>query len=62
MSGQTKPKACGGIFTVDADLPPDKDGRHVCVCGLVGRPGDARHRLPEAEGQRDVRRRYGDDE
>lgn len=60
MSEQTKPTP--HAFTVDADLPPTLDGRHVCVCGLVGTPGDARHRLPEVAEQSEHRRRYGDDE
>lgn len=60
MSEQTRPAP--HVFTVDAGLPADHQGRRVCVCGLVGTPGDARHRLPEVAEQRDHRRRYGDDE
>lgn len=28
------------LFVADTTLPPDRNGRRVCLCGLVGRPGD----------------------
>lgn len=34
-------------FRPDLDLPPDSNGRRVCRCGLVGRPGDGHHAMPE---------------
>jgi hypothetical protein len=35
------------IFTPDPDIPADMNGNRVCRCGLVGKPGDAHHTLPE---------------
>lgn len=36
-------------FVADPDLPPDMNGRRVCLrCHLVGRPGDAHHDMPSA--------------
>jgi hypothetical protein len=43
------------LFAADPDVPPDHNGRGACRCGLVGRPGDPHHTLPEApaeDGQR----------
>lgn len=34
-------------FRPDLSLPPDAKGRQVCQCGLVGKPGDGHHTLPE---------------
>ncbi len=48
-------------FTADTDLPPDQNGRRVCRCGLVGRPGDAHHTMPDVPAQDEHRRRVGDD-
>ena len=59
---------CGGIFTADPDTPPEvryaggvRVERAFCVCGLVGRPGDAHHAMPEVPEQAEHERRYGDD-
>ena len=43
------------VFVADPDLPPDpldrrKPPARVCVhCGLLGRPGDAHHTMPDPE-------------
>jgi hypothetical protein len=46
--GPVQHRVCGGIFTLDPDVPPDQNGRRVCRCGLVGEPGDTHHALPDA--------------
>lgn len=47
------------VHVADPDVPPDPldtTGRRVCrTCHLVGRPGDARHLMPDP--QPDVRQR-----
>jgi hypothetical protein len=57
---QTKPAP--HPFLEDPDLPPDHLGRLVCRCGLVGRPGDAHHDMPDVPEQAAHRHRYGDDD
>lgn len=49
------------VFVADPDLPPDQNGRRVCRCGLVGRPGDAHHNLPAAPPEDARSRAAGDD-
>jgi hypothetical protein len=39
------------VFVADPDLPPDMNGRRVCRCGLLGRPGDAHHDMPDVPEQ-----------
>lgn len=46
MSRPTK-RVCGGIFTPNRDLGVNHQGRHTCICGLTGVPGDAHHTLPD---------------
>lgn len=48
VSNPGKPRVCGGIFKPDPTLPADQSGRQVCVCGLLGKAGDAHHTLPSA--------------
>lgn len=48
-------------FVADPDLPADHNGRRVCRCGLVGRPGDTHHDMPVVPEQVAHERRYGDD-
>jgi hypothetical protein len=45
-------------FVTDPDVPPDHLGRGACRCGLVGRPGDAHHTMPDVPEQAAVRQRY----
>lgn len=56
-----KAKAAPHPFQADPDLPADARGRHVCRCGLVGRPGDAHHDVQPVPEQAEHRRRVGDD-
>jgi hypothetical protein len=49
-------------FVADEDLPPDMNGRRVCRCGLVGRPGDAHHDMPDVPEQAEARRWAGERE
>lgn len=52
-----KPTGSQHLFTPDATLPPDQNGRQVCsTCHLVGRPGDAHHTLP-VMSERDAQER-----
>jgi hypothetical protein len=56
---QTKPAP--HPFQADPELPhPTTDGRRVCRCGLVGRPGDAHHDMPDAPDE-DARSRAAGD-
>lgn len=54
-------RRCGGIFQTDPALPHPADlrGRRVCLCGLIGEPGDAHHTLPVVPEQAAHRQRYG---
>ncbi len=54
----TRTRPVPHVFQPDPDLPPDQNGRRVCRCGLVGRPGDAHHQLPEVPEQAAHRGRY----
>lgn len=55
----SKPKPAVPPHLFEAtDLPPDHLGRRVCRCGLVGRPGDAHHALPDVPEQAEHLRRY----
>lgn len=47
-------------FVADPELPPDMNGRQVCRCGLLGRPGDARHNMPTVPEQAESRRWAGE--
>jgi hypothetical protein len=35
------------LFQPNPDLGVDHQGRHTCICGLTGVPGDAHHTLPD---------------
>lgn len=60
MTRQTaQPKAGTHLFVPDPDLPPDTNGRHVCLsCHLVGAPDDPHHHLPTVPEQAEHQRRY----
>ena len=49
-------------FREDPDLPADVNGRRVCRCGLVGRPGDAHHEMPDVPHDDAQRRAAGEKE
>lgn len=46
-----KTKVTPHLFVVDRDVPPDPldtTGARACrTCHLIGRPGDAHHKLPD---------------
>lgn len=50
------------LFVADPDVPPDHNGQHACHCGLIGRPGDAHHQLPDVPEQAIVAARYEPEE
>lgn len=49
-------------FVADPDLPADQRGRAVCLCGLVGEPGDAHHAMPDDPHDDPQRRAAGEKE
>lgn len=42
-----KTKVPPHVFAANLEIPPDRDGRQVCRCGLIGEPGDSHHTMPE---------------
>lgn len=45
---KSKPKAAPHPFQADPNTPGDPiSGQKVCRCGLLGRPGDTRHAMPD---------------
>lgn len=52
-----KPTTRPHLFVPDPDVPADHQGRQACAsCHLVGKPGDAHHKLPDGPDD-DVQRR-----
>jgi hypothetical protein len=47
-------------FVADPELPPDMNGRRVCRCGLVGRPGDAHHDTADVDAEQHAARLRAD--
>lgn len=47
MTGKSATNIPPHPFQADPDVPPDHLGRGACRCGLIGRPGDAHHAMPD---------------
>ena len=51
------------LFAADTDVPADHLGRRACSqCHVMGRPGDARHTMPDVPEQAEARARIGEKE
>jgi len=61
----SRPKPTPHVFIPDPDVPPDpldRSGNGACAaCHCMGRPDDARHRMPDLfDADEEHRRRAGE--